>query len=73
LKNAGLDVRLDGNPRLMHHKLIIIDGKVVVTGSYNFSYNAEQNNDENTLIIHNQELAGEYLAEFQRIYSQAQR
>jgi phosphatidylserine/phosphatidylglycerophosphate/cardiolipin synthase-like enzyme len=73
LKNAGLDIRLDGNPRLMHHKVIIIDGKVVVTGSYNFSYNAEQNNDENTLIIHNQEFAGEYLAEFQRIYLQAQR
>ena len=42
LSNAGLDVWLDGNPRLMHHKVIIIDGQVVVTGSYNFSNNAEQ-------------------------------
>ncbi len=70
---AGLDVRLDGNPRLMHHKVIIIDGKIVVTGSYNFSYNAEHNNDENTLIIHNQDIAGQYLVEFQKIYAQAQR
>ncbi len=73
LTSAGLDVRLDGNPRLMHHKVIIIDGKLVITGSYNFSYNAEHNNDENTLIIHNQNLAGQYLAEFQKIYAQAQR
>lgn len=73
LKNAGIDVRLDGNPRLMHHKVIIIDGEVVITGSYNFSANAEQHNDENTLIIHNQELAMQYLAEFQQIYTQAQR
>ena len=73
LSNAGLDVWLDGNPRLMHHKVIIIDGQVVVTGSYNFSNNAEHNNDENTLIIHDQDIANKYLAEFQQVYEQARR
>ncbi len=73
LQSAGLDVRLDGNPRLMHQKIIIIDGQVVITGSYNFSNNAEHNNDENTLIIHNQELTTQYLTEFEQIYDLAQR
>jgi phosphatidylserine/phosphatidylglycerophosphate/cardiolipin synthase-like enzyme len=73
LTNAGLDVRLDGNARLMHHKVIIIDGQVVITGSYNFSKNAEQNNDENTLIIQNQAIAAQYLAEFQQVYELAKR
>jgi phosphatidylserine/phosphatidylglycerophosphate/cardiolipin synthase-like enzyme len=73
LLNAGVDVHLDGNPRLMHHKVIIIDGQVVITGSYNFSNNAEHNNDENTLIIHNQDIAALYLAEFQQVYQNAQR
>jgi phosphatidylserine/phosphatidylglycerophosphate/cardiolipin synthase-like enzyme len=73
LKTAGIDVRLDGNPHLMHQKVIIIDGEVVITGSYNFSENAEHSNDENTLIIHNQDLASQYLAQFQQIYNQAQR
>ncbi len=73
LQSAGLDVRLDANPQLMHHKVIIIDGEVVITGSYNFSNNAEHNNDENTLIIHSQTLASQYLAEFQKIFSLAQR
>ena len=73
LKNAGIDVRLDGNPRLMHNKVIIIDHQVVITGSYNFSNNAEHNNDENTLIIHNQNIATQFLAEFQQIYDMAQR
>jgi phosphatidylserine/phosphatidylglycerophosphate/cardiolipin synthase-like enzyme len=73
LHNAGLDVWLDGNPRLMHHKVIIIDGQVVITGSYNFSNNAEQSNDENTLIIHDPNIAAQYLTEFQRIYEQAKR
>jgi phosphatidylserine/phosphatidylglycerophosphate/cardiolipin synthase-like enzyme len=73
LIQAGIDVRLDGNPRLMHHKVIIIDQQTVITGSYNFSNNAEHNNDENTLIIHNQDIAAQYLTEFQRIYDSSQR
>jgi phosphatidylserine/phosphatidylglycerophosphate/cardiolipin synthase-like enzyme len=67
---AGLDVRRDGNPGLMHHKVIIIDRSIVITGSYNFSASAETSNDENVLIIHNVEVAAQYLAEFQRVYDQ---
>jgi phosphatidylserine/phosphatidylglycerophosphate/cardiolipin synthase-like enzyme len=68
-----MDVTLDGNPRLMHHKVMIIDQQIVITGSYNFSNNAERYNDENTLIIHNQGIAAEYMAEFQQIYDLSQR
>ncbi len=72
-RRAGLDVRLDANPDKMHHKVFVIDGKIVVTGSYNFSNNAETRNDENTLILYNQEIAVQYLAEFQRIFQAAER
>jgi len=71
LLDARLDVRLDSNVYNMHHKLIIIDEQVVITGSYNFSANAEERNDENLLVIDNPALAGQYEAEFARIYSQA--
>lgn len=73
LRDEGIQVNLDGNPRLMHHKAIIIDQKIVITGSYNFSNNAEHNNDENTLIIHNLDIATRYMAEFQQIYDLSQR
>lgn len=73
LHTAGIDVWLDGNPRLMHHKVIIIDKQVVITGSYNFSNNAERNNDENTLIIHNRDIASQYMIEFQQVYDLSQR
>jgi phosphatidylserine/phosphatidylglycerophosphate/cardiolipin synthase-like enzyme len=73
LREAGIEVYLDGNPRLMHHKVIIIDQEIVITGSYNFSNNAEHDNDENSLIIHNQDIAAKYLKEFQQIYEQSQR
>ncbi|MEW6716664.1 MAG: phospholipase D-like domain-containing protein [Chloroflexota bacterium] len=70
---AGLDVRLDGNPQNMHHKVFIIDGQIVVTGSYNFSASAEDRNDENTLIIHNHDIAAAYLAEFYRVFTLAKK
>jgi phosphatidylserine/phosphatidylglycerophosphate/cardiolipin synthase-like enzyme len=72
-KQAGLDVRKDGNADgLMHHKVILIDRQIVITGSYNFTASAEQSNDENVVIIFSPAVAAQYLEEFQRVYSQAQ-
>jgi phosphatidylserine/phosphatidylglycerophosphate/cardiolipin synthase-like enzyme len=68
---AGLDVRQDGNPANLHHKVIIIDEKIVVTGSLNFSNNGNRTNNENTLIITNPQIAAIYLQEFQRRYAEA--
>lgn len=71
LIEGGVDLRLDGNPDKMHHKVIIIDGEIVITGSYNFSSSAEERNDENLLIIRSEALAAMYLAEYDRIRDQA--
>ena len=68
---AGLDVRLDGNSYTFHHKVVIIDGKIVAMGSFNFSANATDSNDENLLIIHDAGLAAQYEAEFQRRWAEA--
>lgn len=73
LLKAGIDVRQDGNPYLMHHKVFVIDEKIVITGSFNFSASADENNDENIVIIEDPALARAYLAEFQRVYSAAKR
>ncbi|OGO49994.1 MAG: hypothetical protein A2Z30_02655 [Chloroflexi bacterium RBG_16_64_43] len=72
LRASGIDVHLDGNSRNMHHKVILVDDELVITGSYNFSYNAENVNDENMLILHDRELARLYLEEFDRVWRQAQ-
>jgi phosphatidylserine/phosphatidylglycerophosphate/cardiolipin synthase-like enzyme len=72
LLENGVDVRLDGNPASMHHKVIIIDERVVVTGSYNFSQSAKTRNDENTVIIHGPEIARLYSKEFERVWLEAQ-
>ena len=72
-KQAGLDVFLDGNEGQMHHKTMIVDGKIVITGSYNFSRSAETRNDENLVVFHNEKIAEFYMKEFQRINQLAQR
>jgi phosphatidylserine/phosphatidylglycerophosphate/cardiolipin synthase-like enzyme len=70
-REAGLDIRPDRNPASMHHKVIIVDAKTVITGSYNFSRSAEVRNDENILILHDADLAEEYLIEFESLFESA--
>jgi len=73
LKQTGLDVRLDGNlTGLMYHKVIIIDQKIVITGSYDYTAVAEATDDENLVIIFNPQVAAQYMQEFQLVYAQAQ-
>lgn len=71
LLTAGLDVRLDANPDKLHHKLMVIDGKIVITGSYNFSVSAEERNDENVVIIFDEAVAKVYLQEVARVVGEA--
>ena len=66
---AGMAVKRDENPSFLHHKVIIIDEHIVITGSFNFSDNADESNDENVLIIDNPEIAALYLQEFNRIWA----
>jgi len=70
-RQAGLDVRIDGNDGQMHHKVFIVDEKIVVLGSYNFSKAAEERNDENILIIYNEAIAKFFVQEFERVYAHA--
>jgi len=73
LRQGGAAVYLDANPRNMHHKVIVIDGEIVITGSYNFTESAENKNDEDLLIVWNAGWAEAFEKEFQRIYDLAVR
>ncbi|MEM7538542.1 MAG: phospholipase D-like domain-containing protein [Chloroflexota bacterium] len=67
-----IPVRQDGNPRTFHHKAFVIDGKTVATGSFNFSNNANESNDENIMIIHNIDIATQYIDEFNRQWAKGE-
>ncbi len=72
MKERGVPVYQDGNPWVMHHKVIIIDERIVIFGSYNFSNNAATQNDENLLIVENPDIARAFKAEYDRILALAQ-
>ena len=55
----------------MHHKVIIIDGHTVIFGSFNFSNNADKDNDENLLIVDDAGFARPFVEEFDRVLALA--
>jgi phosphatidylserine/phosphatidylglycerophosphate/cardiolipin synthase-like enzyme len=68
---GGIPVRQDSNPGTFHHKVIVIDGQTVITGSLNFSDNANDSNDENVVVVTNPTIAALYLNEFERRWPEA--
>jgi phosphatidylserine/phosphatidylglycerophosphate/cardiolipin synthase-like enzyme len=68
---ANIPVRRDGNSGFMHNKIVVVDERFVVTGSLNFSTNAEESNDENVIIIDNPEIAKLYMQDFDRVWALA--
>ncbi len=71
-KLDNLEVRKDGNRRLMHHKVMIIDGRITIFGSFNFSNAAADNNDENVIIIDDPTFAQAFIEEFEIVWSEAE-
>ena len=51
LKNMGIPVFIDDKHAIAHNKIMIIDNRVVITGSFNFTKAAENKNAENLLIL----------------------
>ena len=56
-------------PGSIHHKVFIIDGETVITGSYNPTKNGDEYNDENILIIHDRDIAKKFVDEYTYLIS----
>jgi phosphatidylserine/phosphatidylglycerophosphate/cardiolipin synthase-like enzyme len=65
LFNQGIPVKIDAAHAIAHNKVMVIDGKIVITGSFNFTRAAEEKNAENLLIIHDRRLAELYSKNWQ--------
>jgi len=72
LRDFGINIKVDGNKNNMHHKFAIIDDKIVVFGSPNFSLSGFNRNDENMLIIYNENLALMFVREFDRLFGEGE-
>jgi len=60
LFTAGVDVKMDKKHAIAHNKVMVIDGFSVITGSFNFTRQAEISNAENLLILNSSNLAALY-------------
>jgi phosphatidylserine/phosphatidylglycerophosphate/cardiolipin synthase-like enzyme len=71
MSEAELNVWRDGNPASMHHKVIIIDSSIVILGSFNYTHSADQDNDENILVVYDRQIADHFLDEFDTLITQS--
>jgi phosphatidylserine/phosphatidylglycerophosphate/cardiolipin synthase-like enzyme len=60
LANQGVPTKIDGEHAIAHNKIMIIDGEMVLTGSFNFTKAAQNQNAENLLILRDPALAAQY-------------
>ncbi|NWV13340.1 PLD6 hydrolase, partial [Ptilonorhynchus violaceus] len=70
LRHAGIQVRHDQHSGYMHHKFAIVDQRVLITGSLNWTTQAIQSNRENVLVVEDAEYVKAYLDEFERIWEE---
>jgi len=64
-RNQGLAPLIDSVHAIAHNKIMIIDAALVITGSYNFSVNAENHNAENCIFLPDPDIVALYSANFQ--------
>lgn len=65
LSNQGIPAFIDDAHAIAHNKVMIIDGEIVITGSFNFTKAAEERNAENVLLVRDKMLADRYLANWE--------
>ena len=71
LARAGIAVRLDRQPVHMHHKFAVFDQQLLVTGSYNWTRSASDENAENLLVTADADLVAAFSAEFEHCWGRA--
>ncbi len=69
LAGAGLEVRVDRCEHHMHHKFATFDGRLLVTGSYNWTRAAAESNQDNVLVTDDARAIAPYQAIFERCFS----
>jgi phosphatidylserine/phosphatidylglycerophosphate/cardiolipin synthase-like enzyme len=71
LEAAGFELKRTngGGGGILHDKYAIFDGRLLVTGSYNWSTNAEENNDENAVFMRSTSVISAFQTNFNSMWS----
>jgi phosphatidylserine/phosphatidylglycerophosphate/cardiolipin synthase-like enzyme len=68
LARAGIPVAVDTSPFHMHHKFAVFDGRLLLTGSYNWTRGAAAENEENLVVTDDARLVSAFAREFERLW-----
>jgi len=68
LVQKGIKVRISTNNYIMHNKFAIIDNRLLLTGSYNWTFSANNRNDENLMVIDDPEVIARYQNQFEKLW-----
>jgi len=69
LAAAGIPCKTDSSAQYhMHNKYAIIDESVIITGSFNWTTQAINNNQENLLFYEDKQIAEQYTKEFNKLW-----
>jgi mitochondrial cardiolipin hydrolase len=68
LAAAGIATRTDNSPFHMHNKFAVIDGSLLINGSFNWTRQAVLNNRENIVITNNAGLVAAFAGEFHKLW-----
>lgn len=68
VNNAIEGIRISSNNYIMHNKFAVIDNKIVITGSYNWTASAGERNDENLLVIDDKNVVNKYQNQFNNLW-----
>jgi phosphatidylserine/phosphatidylglycerophosphate/cardiolipin synthase-like enzyme len=68
ISKEGIPVKMDRTSNHMHHKFMVVDGKAVITGSYNWTLSAARYNHENILLTREAGVVKSYLKEFEQLW-----
>ncbi len=69
LVQKGIKIRISTNNYIMHNKFAIIDNRLLLTGSYNWTFSANNRNDENLLIIDDPEIIEIFQNQFVNLWT----
>lgn len=70
LARAGIPIKIDHSHYHMHNKFGIIDKRIAITGSFNWTYTATKHNQENLLATSKYEIVKQYNNEFERLWDE---
>lgn len=70
LQKTGIGVKIDNSRYHMHNKFGVIDNKIAITGSFNWTYTATKHNQENLLATTKHEIVKRYSLEFERLWEE---